>query len=125
MNCTEFKGSLMAHFRRLLPPERADALRSHHAECPACQELVKQHQELSCRDFVEFVGDYLEDALEPGQLRGFERHLEICEDCVRFLESYRETVRLGRAAFAPSEEPVPGDVPEDLIQAILDARSAG
>ena len=37
----------------------------------------------------------------------------------------RLTVQLSNAAFPPSDEPVPAEVPESLVEAILAARSAG
>jgi hypothetical protein len=41
------------------------------------------------------------------------------------LKSYQETVKLGKAVFAHPEEPVPEEVPEELVQAILSAHARG
>ena len=81
---------------------------------------------LSCRDFVDFIADYLEDALERGVRGRFESHLEACPDCVAYLASFRETVRLGRESFGCGDEP-PEDAPPELVAAVLEAlrRTAG
>jgi anti-sigma factor RsiW len=52
----------------------------------------------------------------------FERHLTECGDCHTYLAQYKATVAAGRDAFADEDALVPNDVPEELIQAILDAR---
>lgn len=52
----------------------------------------------------------------------FERRLAECPDCPLYLKSYEETITLGKAAFADPEAPVPPDVPEELVQAILASR---
>ncbi len=53
--------------------------------------------ELTCRELVELVTDYLEQALaEPERLR-FEAHLTACEGCRDYLDQMRRTVAtLGR-----------------------------
>jgi anti-sigma factor RsiW len=52
-----------------------------------------------CREFVEQVTDYLEDALTPYQRARVEQHLGRCEGCRTVLAQWRETVRLtGRLA---------------------------
>jgi hypothetical protein len=38
------------------------------------------------------------------------------------MNTYRETIALGKAAFRDPDAAVPGDVPEDLIKAILEVR---
>jgi anti-sigma factor RsiW len=80
--------------------------------------------DLSCRDLVDFLDDYLEAALAADEQACFESHLAVCPDCVAYLESYRATMRLGREAFAPDDGEI-GDAPRALIDAILDARRRG
>jgi anti-sigma factor RsiW len=83
---------------------------------------------VTCREFAEFIADYLSGEL-PGDARAsFERHLGNCPTCVAYLSNYRDTIALGRTAFAKDDADadadagVPGDVPDDLIRAILDSR---
>ena len=80
---------------------------------------------MTCRELVEFLMAYLEEDLAAGERADFEEHLGMCPPCVDYLESYRETVRLGKQVCDDLEGPVPDDVPEQLIQAILAARRAG
>jgi anti-sigma factor RsiW len=77
---------------------------------------------LNCREFVDFLMAYLDDALPTGQRRVFESHLGECPSCVTYLDTYRETVRLGRRLCSDPEGQVPDDVPEPLLRAILAAR---
>jgi anti-sigma factor RsiW len=77
---------------------------------------------MTCREVSEFLMSYLDDELEAAQREEFEAHLALCGDCVRYLESYEQTVRLGRAAFPRADEPAEGVVPERLVRAIVAAR---
>lgn len=77
--------------------------------------------ETTCRDVVAFLAAYLDGDLPPARRQEFEAHLALCPDCVAYLESYRETRRLGALAYS-LDGPVPEDVPEALIEAILAAR---
>jgi anti-sigma factor RsiW len=70
--------------------------------------------DLSCRELVELVTDYLEGALPPRERRRFERHLEECEWCGNYVDQIRTTIRLAaRTQADPSE--LPG------IERLLDA----
>lgn len=77
---------------------------------------------LTCKQLIDFLDDYVDEALSQDERAEFDRHLALCAPCVAYLESYRETVRLGRSALEPSDEEAPGDVPEGLVRAILAAR---
>jgi len=79
---------------------------------------------LYCREFVEFLDDYLFSTLEPERRLLFEAHLAVCPPCVRYMKSYLATIRMEKAVFDHPDEPVPGSVPEELIQAILKARGS-
>lgn len=77
--------------------------------------------EMTCREFVEFLMAYLDEELPGGQRRVFEGHLQDCPPCKTYLETYRETVELGRRV-CDGEVAPPEDVPESLVRAILAAR---
>jgi anti-sigma factor RsiW len=78
---------------------------------------------MNCREFTEFLHEYLFGNLPAAERAEFEKHLAECPWCVAYLESYRQTIRLEQAAYsAPEREPPPADAPEELIQAILSAR---
>jgi anti-sigma factor RsiW len=79
---------------------------------------------MNCREFTEFLNEYLFGNLAALERAEFDRHLAECPWCVAYLDSYRQTIQLEQAAFgAPESTPTPADAPEELIQAILRARS--
>jgi anti-sigma factor RsiW len=69
---------------------------------------------------TDFLFGYVEGELPPEARRRFDEHLAVCPDCVQYLRHYAETVKAGRLAMA--EEELPPGVPEDLVDAILQAR---
>lgn len=85
--------------------------------------LRRMHRMITCREFEEFVLRYLDGDLATGQRSVFELHLRICRECREYLAAYRRTLELGEAVLAAPDDPVPGDVPEDLIKAVLAARA--
>ncbi len=80
---------------------------------------------MNCREFVDFLMDYLEENLPHAQHVTFRAHMEECPGCELYLDTYRETVRLGKTCCEDPEGPVPADVPEALVEAILAARREG
>lgn len=76
--------------------------------------------ELTCRELVEIVTDYLEDRLSPLDRRRFEEHLAACEGCANYVEQMRDTIRLvGRL----TEDAIPVPARERLLQAFRDWKS--
>lgn len=78
---------------------------------------------MTCREFADFIADYLSEELPPETRAVFEHHLDLCINCRRYLTSYEETVKLGKRAFDHDEANIPEEIPEELVQAILAARS--
>jgi hypothetical protein len=77
---------------------------------------------MTCKDFIEFLHEYLSGELAPAQQVRFEEHLSICESCVAYLSNYEDTMKLAKLALCDPEGPLPGEVPEELVAAILAAR---
>lgn len=77
---------------------------------------------MTCREFADFMMDYLSGELSPESRLQFEHHLSVCANCQKYLASYEETVKLGKRAFDDDDVALPSDVPEGLVQAILAAR---
>ena len=77
---------------------------------------------MTCRQFTRFIADFLEGGLPDAQRLQFEQHLSRCTNCARYLEGYRNTMALGREAFDDRDTPLPDDVPDELVEAILRAR---
>lgn len=78
---------------------------------------------MTCRELIDFLADYLDGTLAAPVRHEFERHLNVCPSCVNYLEGYKQTIRLGKAALAPCDDPTP--VPEELLRAIRAARARG
>ena len=79
---------------------------------------------MNCREFTEFLHEYLFGTLPAEERAEFDIHLGECPWCVDYLDSYRKTIELEKTAFSVSaEDPPPADAPEELIQAILAART--
>ncbi|MGI9413925.1 MAG: anti-sigma factor family protein [Hyphomicrobiales bacterium] len=77
---------------------------------------------ITCREFEDFMADYVDGSLPAGQRRVFELHLKICRECREYLAAYRRTIEVSARAFEDQTALVPPEVPEDLVQAIIDAR---
>ena len=73
--------------------------------------------ELSCREIVEPVTDYLEDALDHRTRQRFEAHLGHCPGCVAYLEQVRTTVRILGELPEESLEP---EIRDRLLHAFRD-----
>jgi anti-sigma factor RsiW len=82
----------------------------------------EKRQPVTCREFADFMADYLSGELRPETTAQFEHHLSICPNCVAYLSNYRDTVALGRQAFDDPDAAVPEAVPEGLVNAILRSR---
>jgi anti-sigma factor RsiW len=72
--------------------------------------MNEQVEQLSCRELVELVTDYLEGAL-PGEERlRFEDHIARCGGCKIYLDQIRQTVaalgHLPEEALSPDAERV-------------------
>jgi anti-sigma factor RsiW len=52
---------------------------------------------LSCRQVVELITDFLEDALEPAARADFDAHVAGCDGCPIYLDQMRATVALLRS----------------------------
>lgn len=75
---------------------------------------------MTCRELAEFLSAWLNGELSKAEAAEFERHLSVCPACIKYVDSYKKTIALGRDAFR-GEETVKS-VPESLVQAILSAK---
>jgi len=76
--------------------------------------------ELTCRELVELVTDYLEGALPRRERRRFERHIARCDGCTTYLEQMRVTIAmLGEL----TEDAVDPQAREELLAAFRDWKS--
>ena len=61
--------------------------------------------DLTCRELVELVTDYLENSLPAHERARFDAHLDECEACRTYVDQIRATMRLTRAAGEAREVP--------------------
>lgn len=89
---------------------------------PATPAVASGPRALSCREFVDFLWRFLEDDVTPAERAVFERHAASCPSCAAYLVALRQAVDLGRAAFR--DDSLPADVPAELVEAVLAAKTA-
>jgi predicted anti-sigma-YlaC factor YlaD len=78
---------------------------------------------LTCREFDEFMVDYLDGELPVWQKYVCWLHVKMCKECAYFVQQYRRTLALEKSAFASPEDVVPDSVPEDLVRAAIARRN--
>ena len=68
--------------------------------------------EMSCKELIQVITDYLEGRLPATDRKRFEDHLAICEGCQNYLDQMRQTIRtLGKL----SEEHLAPDFRQRLL----------
>lgn len=82
--------------------------------------FFEMFRELTCKELVELVSDYFEDAQPPDERARFEAHLERCDGCDRYVEQMHATIR---ALGALSENDVPPEAQAKLLQAFRNFRT--
>ena len=70
--------------------------------------------ELTCRELVELVTDYLEGRLAAEDRLRFEEHLLICEGCSAYLDQMRKTIEVVGSL---QEDSIPPPMRDDLLAA--------
>lgn len=76
---------------------------------------------ITCRELIEFLHLYVSGELPADRVAEFERHLSVCPSCVTYLQTYRDTIALGRAAFEDPDRRAEECAPEELVGAVLRA----
>jgi predicted anti-sigma-YlaC factor YlaD len=74
-----------------------------------------QIPEMSCRELVELVTDYLDGALAAGDVARLEDHLDGCDGCRAYLEQMRDTI--AALGHLPPESPSP--VAKEKLMAVF------
>ena len=77
--------------------------------------MIDKHlPEMSCRELVELITDYLEHRLSPVDRARVHAHLTECEACRTYLDQFRQTIRV--LGWLPEESLSP-----EARNALLDA----
>lgn len=69
-------------------------------------------EDITCKELVELVTEYLEGALQSEERDRFEQHLLLCDGCDAYLEQMRKTIALSGSL---TEESIPADAEERLL----------
>lgn len=83
---------------------------------------MKDHPYITCRELIDFIADYIDGMLPEASLKEFERHLAVCPSCRAYLDGYKKTISLGKAAMEPSDRPATEAAPEWLVKAVRSAK---
>jgi hypothetical protein len=80
---------------------------------------MRLDRELACKEIVELVTAYLEDALAPADRERFEEHLVFCDGCDLYLDQMRQAIAVtGRLDGGK----LPAALEERLLEAFRDWR---
>jgi anti-sigma factor RsiW len=71
---------------------------------------------MTCRETLDFLADYLSGELKDEVCAAFELHLLRCPSCVNYLNTYQQTIALGRGL---ADGDAAAALPEELIHAVL------
>ena len=75
---------------------------------------MSDSHEMTCRELVDVITDYLEGTLPEADRVRFEAHLEVCPYCRNYVDQMRETIlSLGRL----HEESLSPRTREELLEA--------
>ena len=84
--------------------------------------MIGLRRDITCRELVELVTDYLEGSLDRRTRSRFERHIGGCPHCTAYLDQMRETIRLTGML---TEEQIEPRAREELLAAFRTWRSGG
>jgi predicted metal-binding protein len=83
---------------------------------------VRAPNEMSCRELVQLVTDYLENALSIEDRTRLEHHLVFCTWCVDYLQQMRDVLKVtGRL----SEDDLSAEEQEQLLRAFRNWKRGG
>jgi anti-sigma factor RsiW len=81
---------------------------------------MRLRREITCREMVELVTDYLEGTMPARRRLRFERHLSTCDGCTNYLEQMRTTIALTSRLRV---EAIPAEAVAPLLAAFRDWHS--
>ena len=88
-----------------------------------CEETsVAKHEDddgITCKEFIGALVEYLARELSSEDEEQMELHLDVCADCVKYLETYDVTIKLGRKALTEDDG---ASLPEDFVKVVLSSR---
>ena len=88
---------------------------------PSVGDVTGVPDEVVCKEFVELITDYFEDALPPRKLTHVEEHLVLCDWCRTYLDQMQVTI----GALGGLGEPALAEPPESVLAALRSRRGSG
>ena len=73
----------------------------------------------TCEQFIAALVEYLARELPAAERKQMDLHLEVCPDCVRYLESYNVTIKLGKKVLADDADEA--ELPDDFVNIVVSA----
>jgi anti-sigma factor RsiW len=70
-------------------------------------------EDLTCRELVELVTEYLDGTLAPGERDRFEQHVILCDGCAFHLDQMRTTIAVTGSL---TEDSVTSEAQESLLR---------
>src|SRR5260370_37233786 len=71
------------------------------------RRLPMRRLAVTCREVVDFLSEYRDGSLAESVRARFEEHLSECPDCVAYMATYVQAVRLGKVASLEDEKAGP------------------
>ena len=153
MLCAEFEDRLTDYLDGSLEAEMNRAFAEHAMRCPVCHELLSEVKNtirvckasepapppaelearilmqtmpdtaMTCKEFEEYLTDYLDGFLSAPLYHRWERHAALCADCT---ELPGQVVRSIGACYTyiTEEKPLPAGLHERILQATLGTTQA-
>ncbi|MCH7518860.1 MAG: zf-HC2 domain-containing protein [Candidatus Dadabacteria bacterium] len=81
--------------------------------------LFKIPYMLNCREFEEFIDDYIDGKLLSSVSRKVYLHLLACWDCKSYIRAYKRSIEMSKAFCDKLDSEVLEDVPDELISIVL------
>ncbi|MGA7305605.1 MAG: zf-HC2 domain-containing protein [Rhodothermales bacterium] len=78
----------------------------------------------TCRTVAAFLADYLEGRLSEKTVHKFEEHIAMCPNCGRYLQQYKETLRMLKDMPAPEPPPELAEMTCEFLRDSLGARDS-
>ena len=72
-------------------------------------------REIGCAECVELLADYIDGSLPPDTTALLEWHLDGCQPCVAFVNTYKGTVNAARRLRESPETRLPPELRQKLI----------
>ena len=86
--------------------------------------IFKLPMMITCAEFEGFILAYLDGELSNAQRRIFEFHLAVCRECRDYLAAYNAAMTVTRDALDAETTELLANVPEDLVSAVLAAKTS-